>query len=76
MVKIDSDLKDLIPPFMTAKMADAENMQAALKNSDFETIRKISHKTKGTAGMYGFQYLSDICAGLEEAARRKDASAI
>ncbi|MFC1857027.1 response regulator [Thermodesulfobacteriota bacterium] len=72
LVEVDEDLRDLIPDFLDNKRIDLESMQDALENKDFDGLRKMGHKLKGSFHMYGFNYISNICHEMEEAAKEKD----
>ena len=76
IVAIDADLEDLIPSFLDNKIADTAKMRQALKDKEFETVRRISHKLKGSLNMYGFGAMSDLCADIEAAATMQKAAAI
>jgi CheY-like chemotaxis protein len=75
-VVIDEDLKDLIPHYLDKRKQDIEKIKAGLETSDFEELRSIGHKVKGSGGGYGFDGLSEIGADLEMAARGDDVSGI
>ena len=75
-VKVDKDLEDLIPGFMRRRHEDVQLLQASLTAGDLEKIRATGHSMKGTGGGYGFDELSQIGAGLEQAAAAKDADEI
>ncbi|MBF0627570.1 MAG: response regulator [Magnetococcales bacterium] len=47
-------------------------LQIAWQNQDFETIRQVSHKLKGTSSTFGAGRFSTLCAELEQLALRKD----
>ncbi len=68
-VIIDEDLEDLIPGYMKNRRADIEKITTALLGNDLETIRIIGHSMKGSGGGYGFDPITDIGAGIEEAAK-------
>ena len=76
IVAIDADLEDLIPSFLDNKMADAAKMRQAFQDNDLETVRRISHKLKGSLNMYGFGAMSDLCADIEVAAKMQKGTAI
>ena len=44
----------------------------ALEHGDFETVEFLGHGMRGSGGMFGFQRITDIGAGLELAAGRAD----
>ncbi len=67
-IKIPDELKELAPNYLRKKILDLSLLKDALNRKDFEEIIKLSHKTKGTAGGYGFSELSGIAKSLEMAA--------
>lgn len=69
--KIDSDLKDIIPNFMSGRQKDIGLLETAIGESNFAEIQSIGHKLKGNAGSYGFDGLGQIGAGIETAAKEK-----
>lgn len=75
-VVIDEDLEDLIPNYLEKRKQDIEKIKAGLVSSDFEELRSIGHKIKGSGGGYGFDGLSKIGAALEIAAKGEDASGV
>lgn len=72
LIEVDADLKDLIPDFLDNKRTDLESIQDALERKDFDRLRKMGHKLKGSFHMYGFNYISNICHEIEEAAKEQD----
>ena len=75
-VVIDEDLEDLTPNYLDKRKQDIEKIKAGLESSDFEELRSIGHKIKGSGGGYGFDGLSKIGAALEIAAKGEDASGV
>jgi len=75
-VTVDEDLQDLIPGYLENRRKDAEELQKALARSDFEVIRVLGHKMKGSGGGYGFDEISEIGRALEDAAKQSQAGKI
>jgi len=75
-VELDGDLRDLIPDFLDNKRTDLESIQEALGSKDFDGLRKMGHKLKGSFHMYGFTNISNICHEIEEAAKEQDEKVI
>lgn len=73
VVWVDSSFADLIPGFLEKRRQDIATMQEALYRGDFQTIQTLAHQMKGSGGGYGFDVISEIGAGLEQAARERDA---
>ena len=75
-IEIDADFEDIIPSFLDNKRGDVIKINDALNRRDFEEIRKMGHKLKGTSRMYGFEYMSTLCLAIEEAAKNQEAGTI
>lgn len=69
-VIIDEELEDLIPGYLENRRQDITLILSALERNDFETIRAIGHKMKGSGGGYGFDRITEIGRDLEAAAKR------
>ena len=76
VVQVDKDLEDLIPEFLDNRRSDVESIRSAVANHDYETVRVLGHSMKGSGGGYGFDDITEIGAALEQAAKRKDNTAI
>lgn len=76
IIRVDSDLADIIPGFLENRRKDAADIELALKQEDYETIRIRGHDMKGIGGGYGFDRISEIGLLLEQAAKNRDVDAI
>ena len=76
VVHIDKDLEDLIPEFLDNRRGDVESIRGAVASDDYETVRVLGHSMKGSGGGFGFDDITEIGAALEQAAKRKDETAI
>ena len=76
LVSVDRDLEDIIPGYLTNRQKDIADMSAALEGGDFETIRVLGHRMKGSGGGYGFDQITEIGAALEQAAKVGEGDAI
>jgi len=72
VVKIDKELEELIPLYLENRKKDIESITSALEKHDFETIRTLGHSMKGSGGGYGFDEISTIGKGIEQAAKSQD----
>lgn len=70
----DEDIVDIIPGYLENRQKDLETLKQAL--NDFETVRSLGHKMKGSGGGYGLDRISKIGKALEEAAKAQDLDAI
>jgi len=73
-VKIDLDLKDLIPNYLKNREGDISNCKMDLAKKDFKHISEIGHKIRGNAATYGFIELSSIGERLELSALSQNSS--
>ena len=69
VVHIDIDLEDLIPGFLENRQKDLQDLEHALQEINFATLRSIGHNLKGVGGGYGFHDMSVIGAAIEEGAK-------
>jgi HPt (histidine-containing phosphotransfer) domain-containing protein len=76
IVKVDSDLEDIIPGFLQNRQSDIEAILDALDKGDYESIRILGHNMKGAGGGYGFEVITDIGSAIEQAAKMNDADVI
>jgi len=67
--EIDKDLEEIVPAFLEGRKKDTEIIKKYVLEKNFEELRSVGHKLKGTAGSYGFMGLSKIGAQIEEAAK-------
>jgi HPt (histidine-containing phosphotransfer) domain-containing protein len=72
LVKIPADVADIAPGYLQNRIRDLDTLKDALARKDFDSIAKLAHKIKGTAGSYGFDDLSVIAKALETAAKSQD----
>ncbi|MEO0293185.1 MAG: Hpt domain-containing protein [candidate division WOR-3 bacterium] len=72
IIKVDPEIKDLIPGFLQNRQRDINNIESLLKEENFEEIERIGHSMKGSGGGYGFTGISEIGRFIEMAAKEKD----
>lgn len=75
-VTVDADMEDIVPGYLEKRRAEVAKYQAALAAGDFEAIRMLGHKMKGTGGGYGFPVLTEIGGILEEQALAHNADGL
>ena len=73
---IDPGLEEIVPGFLENRRRDVQTLETALQHNDLKTIRVIGHRMKGDGGGYGFDVISTIGDGMEQAAAREDRAAI
>jgi HPt (histidine-containing phosphotransfer) domain-containing protein len=76
IVHVDSDFEELLPGFLDDWLEETISMREALAKNDYETIRRLGHNMKGIGGSCGLDVITEMGAGLEEAAKAEDAEAI
>ncbi|MGD9600861.1 MAG: Hpt domain-containing protein [Gammaproteobacteria bacterium] len=76
IVHIEPDIADLVPGFLANRQRDVESLRTLLEQGDFTAIRIIGHSMKGAGGGYGFDHITDLGAGIENAALDGDRRAI
>ena len=75
-VFVEEALQDLIPGYLENRREDLAAIGEALLKGDFEAIRSMGHKMKGSGGGYGFDGITDIGRAMEEAAKMEHAEEI
>jgi signal transduction histidine kinase/DNA-binding response OmpR family regulator len=71
-VRVENGLRDIVPGFLDNRRNDVARLYSALEASDFEAIRQLGHKMKGTGAGYGFPLITEIGSDLEQAAQTPD----
>jgi signal transduction histidine kinase/CheY-like chemotaxis protein/HPt (histidine-containing phosphotransfer) domain-containing protein len=71
-VRVEAGMEDVVPSYLDKRRKEIPQYRHALANQDFDTIRILGHKLKGTGAGYGFVDLTSIGAALEQAALRGD----
>jgi HPt (histidine-containing phosphotransfer) domain-containing protein len=75
-VYIDEGLEEIVPGFLENRRRDVKTLETALEQNDLNTIGVIGHRMRGDGGGYGFDAISEIGEGMEQAAARQDKEAI
>jgi HPt (histidine-containing phosphotransfer) domain-containing protein len=75
-IQVDPDLKDIIPAYLENRRKDLAAMPALLKEENFEALRIMGHKMRGSGGGYGLDFLTELGAKLEAAGETKNPGAI
>ncbi len=60
-------LAERVPAYLDNCRANATAIRDALDRSDFETVTILGHNMRGSGGSFGFQTITDLGAGLEQA---------
>ncbi|MBF0296099.1 MAG: Hpt domain-containing protein [Magnetococcales bacterium] len=71
-VRIDEDLAEIAPGYLDNRKKDVELLPQILAKGDFQTLRIMGHRMKGSGAGYGFDAISDIGRAIEEAAKQEN----
>ena len=69
-------MEDVVPSYLEKRRAEVEVYRTALAASDFDTIKKLAHKMKGTGTGYGIPKLTELGAGMEKSALAGDGASL
>ena len=75
-VRVEEGMEDVVPGYLEKRRADVPVYRHALDAGDFDAIKKLAHKMKGTGAGYGFPRLTELGAELERAAMQSNAGVI
>jgi signal transduction histidine kinase len=75
-VLVDADMEDIVPGYLQKRRGEVDKYRTALAAGDFDAIRMLGHKMKGTGGGYGFPVLTEIGGKLEDQALAHDAAGL
>ena len=68
-VRVDSELKEIMPGFLEGLREDINSIRQALGNDDYRSIREMGHRLKGVGGTCGFDAVTEIGGDLEKSAK-------
>nr|WP_280110219.1 response regulator [Methylocella silvestris] len=68
-------LAERTPAYLKNCRQNVVAMDEALDRADFEAVTILGHNMRGSGGAFGFQAITDIGAGLQQAAERADVDA-
>jgi len=72
LVEIDRDFLPVVPGYLENRCAECTLIPELLAAGNFDEIRLLGHRMKGSGGSYGFDEISEIGEKLECAALRHD----
>ncbi|MCS7204200.1 MAG: Hpt domain-containing protein [Leptospiraceae bacterium] len=70
-VEISKEIQDIVPVFLEEFDKNVKLLEQAIDSQDYETIRSITHKIKGSAGGYGFHQISEYSKVIENLAKNR-----
>jgi signal transduction histidine kinase/CheY-like chemotaxis protein len=76
VVQVEEGMEDVVPGYLAKRRADVPVYTEALAKNDFESVRQLAHKMRGTGSGYGFPVLTELGATMEMAAMERDAARI
>jgi HPt (histidine-containing phosphotransfer) domain-containing protein len=72
IIEVDSDDASFVKNYLQHRRDELDNLRAALNQGDFNTIKQVAHKMKGTGSLMGMPYISSLGKRIEEATIRKN----
>lgn len=72
----DEDVLELAPGYLANRRNELAVLRDAAAQGDFETLRGLGHKLKGSGGGFGFDRISEIGGNLESSAKAQDVAAV
>jgi len=69
----DEDILELAPGYLANRNKELAVLRDALARGDFDTLRNLGHKMKGSGGGFGFERITELGGNLESAAKMQDA---
>jgi signal transduction histidine kinase/CheY-like chemotaxis protein len=73
-VLVEQGMEEVVPKYLDKRRAEIAIYRKALEDGNFEAIKNLGHKMKGTGTGYGFPMLTELGNALESAAKRVDAA--
>ncbi|MBF0185097.1 MAG: Hpt domain-containing protein [Magnetococcales bacterium] len=68
-ITVERELEEIIPGYLANRHKDILQLTDLLGKEDFETMRVLGHRMKGSGAGYGLDEISRIGAAMEQAAR-------
>jgi HPt (histidine-containing phosphotransfer) domain-containing protein len=68
IVKVDEDLEEIMPRYLEIRHKELGELEEAIKAENFDQIRMLGHKLKGTGSSYGFEELTRLGSLIENKA--------
>jgi HPt (histidine-containing phosphotransfer) domain-containing protein len=72
VVEVEEGMEDVVPAYLEKRKAEVPLYAAALAGRDFDAMKKMAHKMKGTGAGYGFPMLTELGASIERASIDQD----
>ncbi len=72
VIQVDEDLEAIMPRYLEIRHKELTELEAAVNQKDFETIRLLGHRLKGTGASYGLEELTKLGTMIEDTAMEKE----
>jgi len=72
IVHVEKLLEPVLPLFTQMRWQDLDTLRKCIELSDFDSIKKLSHKLLGAPGVFGFDYLIELAHEMENSIEKKD----
>ncbi len=69
VIYVDPDIEDLVPQYLENRRKDVLDIVRLIEEGNFSEVRRIGHSMKGSGGGYGFDAITEIGKGIEDAAK-------
>jgi HPt (histidine-containing phosphotransfer) domain-containing protein len=73
---VDATLEGLIPRYLHRRREDAEALERAVSDADWECVAHLGHMMKGSGGGYGFDPVTELGGLIERAGQDRDGEAV
>ena len=68
---VADSLAEVVEPFLEDSPAQVQEILAAWERQDLDTLERVSHSLKSSAGVFGLRELMSLCYEIELAARNR-----
>jgi HPt (histidine-containing phosphotransfer) domain-containing protein len=76
IIKVDAELAEIIPAYLQNRRDELARLPALLEAGDFDALRVIGHKMRGSGGGYGLDLLTELGERMENSAKAADKGAL
>jgi signal transduction histidine kinase/DNA-binding response OmpR family regulator len=74
LIRVEDGMEDVVPRYLAKRRAEVPVYSDAVARLDFDSIKQLAHKMRGTGAGYGFPVLTEIGGAMEKAAMAGDAA--
>lgn len=76
VIQVEQGMEDIVPVYLEKRRAEVAVYADALAREDFDSIKGLAHKMRGTGAGYGFPMLTEFGGAIEQAAKSRDAAQV